>query len=434
MDRGMRLRFTTLLLCGLLASSPCLGVANVADYGFPLTDPLVATVVGTPPEFEADLPAEIPLQNRELLVERGRGVPQLFWHSTTLQFSLAAQAGPAPLVFVIPGTGASFDASRSLPLQRALYQAGVHVVSLPSPLHMNFIVSASTSRRPGLLTTDAEDLYRVLTLIRSRLEREITITGYGLIGYSLGATNAAFVARLDQQRQSFGFERVLMINPPVDLYRSSGVLDGMFDEHVPTMAAFDAMLQRVIAAFSEFYSPAQPVSFNSELLYEMYRRRPVPDSSLEALIGAVFRLTSINLVFTSDVMAGGGILVAPGETPGITTSLTPYFKAGTRIRFQDYARRVLYPFYTERSPGITFDQLVERDSLWSIGDFLRRSPGIALMHNVDDFLINREELAYLIDVFGERATIFPTGGHCGNMAYRDNIAHLITFFSDWGRP
>jgi hypothetical protein len=225
-----------------------------------------------------------------------------------------------------------------------------------------------------------------------------------------------------------------MINPPVDLYGSSGVLDRMFEEHVPTMAAFNTLLEQVIAIFSEFYSPGQAVSFSSELLYEIYRRRPIPDSSLEALIGAAFRLTSMNLVFTSDVMADGGILVAPDQTPGITTSLTPYFKAGTQVSFQDYAHRVLYPYYRQRSPDITFDQLLQRDSLRGIEDFLRRTPKIALMHNLDDFLLTKDELDYLIGVFGDRAEIYPTGGHCGNLAYRDNIAHLIAFFRARGQP
>jgi hypothetical protein len=56
------------------------------------------------------------------------------------------------------------------------------------------------------------------------------------------------------------------------------------------------------------------------------------------------------------------------------------------------------------------------------------------MHNADDFLLTKGELEYLKELFGERAEIYPRGGHCGNMAYRDNIAHLIEFFTDRGRP
>ena len=61
----------------------------------------------------------------------------------------------------------------------------------------------------------------MMALIRRQLEDEIAITGYDLVGYSLGATQAAFVAKLDDERRSFGFARVLLINPPVDLARSA---------------------------------------------------------------------------------------------------------------------------------------------------------------------------------------------------------------------
>jgi hypothetical protein len=350
-----------------------------------------------------------------------------------LRYSVSAQPGPAPLVFVLPGTGADFNASKSLILQRALYQAGLHVVSLPSPLHPNFIVSASASGRPGLLSADAEDIYRVMQLVRHRLDAELTITDFGLVGYSLGATNAAFVARLDHERQSFDFNKVLLINPPVNLYRSASILDRMFEEHVPTVAAFNALFERVMLVFSEFYSPAEPMVFSSELLYEIYQRRPIADSSLEALIGAVFRLTSMNLLFASDVIANVGVLVAPHRTPGITTSLTPYFKAAMVLSFQDYARRVLYPHYLKTAPDITFDELVERESLRALEDYLRSTPKIGLMHNSDDFTLSPDELEYLKVVFGDRARIYPKGGHNGNLAYRDNIADVIDFFTDRNR-
>jgi hypothetical protein len=421
-------RLVPLLLVCLLAASPGRG-ETAPEYAYPFTDPLVATVIGTPIEFQAELPEDIPLRTRELRVFRGREVPDLFWYAANLRYSVSAQRGPAPLVFILPGTGADFNASKSLILQRALYQAGLHVVSLPSPLHPNFVVSASSSGRPGLLTADARDIYGVMRLIREQLDDELTITDFGLVGYSLGATNAAFVARLDHERRSFDFDRVLLINPPVNLYRSARILDRMFEEHVPTVAAFNALFERVMLVFSEFYAPGEPMVFSSELLYEIYQRRPVPDSSLEALIGAVFRLTSINLLFTSDVMSSVGVLVAPGRTPEITTSLTPYFKAAMVLSFQDYARRVLYPHYRQTSPDVTFDELVEQESLRALEDYLRTTPGIGLMHNVDDFTLSPDELEYLKFVFGDRAKIYPTGGHNGNLAYRDNIADLIDFFT-----
>jgi Alpha/beta hydrolase family len=424
----MRFHLTPLLLCGLLASSPSLG-ETVTDYGYPFTDPYEATVIGTPEEYRADLPAEVPVQLRELLALRGREVPDIFWYNATLGYSLAAQPGAARLAFILPGTGAGFDSSKSLILQRALYQAGFHVVSLPSPLHPNFIVAASTSGRPGLLTADAEDVYRVMMLIRGHLQDEIEVTGYDLVGYSLGATEAAFVARLDDERRALDFDRVLLINPPVSLFRSARILDRLFEEHIPSIAAFNTLFNQLMQEFSEFYSPAQPMLLSDDLVYEIYKRRPPPDSTLEALIGAAYRLASMNALFTSDVTAHVGVLVAPDRRLRITDSLTPYLKASTQLSFEDYARRVLYPYYREITPGISFDELVAQDGLRAIDRYLKTTPKIGLMHNADDILLGPGDLQYLEGVFGDRARIYPKGGHSGNLAYKDNIAYLVEFFT-----
>jgi hypothetical protein len=429
----MRSLFALALSCALLAASPSRSEV-IGEYRYPFADPLVATVVGTPEEYQAALPAKIPSQTRELLVLRGREVPDVFWYAATLRYSLSAQPGPARLAFIIPGTGAGFDSSKSLILQKALFQAGFHVVSLPSPLHPNFIVAASPSGRPGLLSEDAEDIYRVMALIRHWLENEIAITGYDLVGYSLGATEAAFVAKLDDERHSLGFGRVLLINPPVSLFRSARILDQLFEQHIPPIAAFNALFNQLMQEFSEFYSPAQPMVFSDDLVYELYKLRAPPESTLEALIGAAYRLASINVLFTSDVMARVGVLVSPDRRLGITDSLTPYLKAATQLSFEDYAHWVLYPHYRERSPDITFEQLVAQDSLRALGAYLRNTPKIGLIHNADDILLSGDDLEFLRSAFGDRARIYPTGGHCGNMAYRDNIAYLVDFFTGRERP
>jgi hypothetical protein len=208
----------------------------------------------------------------------------------------------------------------------------------------------------------------------------------------------------------------------------------MFEEHIPTIAAFNTLFNRLMAVLAESAAPAQPMQFSEDMVYEIYRRRRPPDSTLEALIGAAFRFSSMNLLFASDVMADAGVLVIPGDAPGITTSLTPYFKAATQFSFSDYARRVVYPYYRATAPDVSFDRLVERESMRVLAEFLRATPKIELMHNADDFLLSRDDLAFLEWVFGDRARIFPTGGHCGNLAYRDNVAHLIEFFTGRGRP
>ena len=425
----MQSRLMPLLLCGLFAS-PCLGAETVEPYGYPFVDPLEATVIGTPDVFAAELPEDIPIEEREVLVFQGRDVPDIFWYAESLRYALSAQLGPAPLVFILPGTGANFNASKSLILQRALYQAGLHVVSLPSPLHPNFIVSASASRRPGLLPEDANDIYRLMALIRRQVQDEIEISEWHLVGYSLGATYAAFVAKLDDERRSFDFDKVLLINPPVNLANSARILDALYEEHIPTIADFNALFNELMQVLSEHYSPTEQMLFSEDMIFQIYQRSPPPDRTLEALIGAAFRLSSINLVFTSDVMTNAGLLVAPGHRPSLVESLTPYFKAASQLSFEDYARAILYPYYLERAPETAFKQLSELNSLRAIESYLRDTHKIGLMHNADDILLSPDEIEYLQDVFGGRAVIFPHGGHAGNLAYRDNLAHIVDFFTD----
>jgi pimeloyl-ACP methyl ester carboxylesterase len=425
----MRSRLMPLLLCGFFAA-PCFGAETVDDYGYPFVDPLEATVIGTPEMFAGPLPEDIPIEEREVLVFQARDVPEIFWYTEALPYALSAQPDPAPLVFILPGTGANFNASKSLILQRALYHAGFHVVSLPSPLHPNFIVSASASRRPGLLREDAEDIYQAMALIRRHVQDEIEISRWHLVGYSLGATNAAFVAKLDDERRAFGFDKVLLINPPVNLVRSARILDAMFEEQLPTIADFNALFNELMQVLSRYYSPTEQVLFSDEMIFEIYRRSRPPDRTLEALIGAAFRFSSINLVFTSDLMTNAGLLVAPGQELSLTDSLTPYFKAASRLSFEDYARAILYPYYRKVAPDISFDQLSELDSLRAIEGYLRSARKIGLMHNADDILLGPDEIEYLKAVFGDRAVIFARGGHAGNLAYRENLAYIVDFFTD----
>ena len=54
------------------------------------------------------------------------------------------------------------------------------------------------------------------------------------------------------------------------------------------------------------------------------------------------------------------------------------------------------------------------------------------MHNADDVILKPGEIDFFSEVFGDRATIYPHGGHCGNMNYRDNVAHMVNTFTTGG--
>jgi hypothetical protein len=422
-------RIVLVVCCVLLAS---MGWANTeAKYDYPISNGYEATVVGTPMMYMAPVPMEIKVKNLFLKVFKDRKTPKIFWYSDKLKYSLAYQKEKAPLIFIIAGTGAAYDSSKMKYLQRAFFQAGFHVISLTSPTHPNFIVTASKSMVPGHIAEDAEDLYRVMELAYEQVKDNINVSGFHLTGYSLGAAEAAFVSKLDEERKSFNFQKVLMINPPVNLFNSVEILDQMLVENIPGgLDNMDAFLDRFFQGLSVYYKENNKIDFSDpDLLYDMYNRFHPEDTTLEALIGISFRLSSGNMVFTSDVMKNAGYIVPQGAKLVTGSSLTNFGIVAYRTGFMDYFDEYFYPFFKTRNPSLTRDELIMEASLESVATYLKKTDKIALMHNQDDIILKPGDIDFFKQVFGDRATIYPNGGHCGNMMYSQFVANMINFFN-----
>ncbi len=431
-----RLSIVILVISGLVGACSTISEPEVVPeeqplglYDYPFVDPFAATVVGTPSGYRAPLPKRIPVDQLEISIFKDREVPDVFWYNDKLKFSLARQDHRAPLIFNIAGTGAGHNSNLMKVMQRAFYKAGFHVISLPSPTHSNFIVSASSTGVPGRVEDDAADLYRVMQLAYERVAERVEVTEFYLTGYSLGAWQAAFVAHLDEEAQVFNFAKVLMINPPVSLYSSIRILDQMLLDNVPGgINGLDDYFERVFGAFIEVYKDHEFTNFGENFLYRAYTTYEPGEEDLAALIGLSFRMSSNNMVFTSDVMSQSGYIVPKSKELSTSTSLTEYFKTGMRLSFEDYLDELFYPYFNAKNPSLTREDLVEEASLERIEDYLSRAQKIGLMTNEDDIILAPGELDYLMDVFGVRAKIFPTGGHIGNLQQRHVIAHMTEFF------
>ena len=402
-------------------------------YDYPFKDPYVATVIGTPSEFQPKLPEKIDYKMLSFEVFPERVVPSVFWYQREFRYSLTYQKGEAPLIFVIAGTGSSFYSSNMIFFQRIFYQAGFHVICLPSPTSMNFITTASVTSLPGAIGADAVDLYRVMTMAWQQVKDRIKVSEFYLTGYSLGASEAAFVAKLDEEKRTFNFKKVLMINPAVSLYSSAKILDEMILAALPGgLKDFNDWLNRMLGRFAEVYKEMGYVDLGHDWLYDIYKTVNKTQSpkreNLATMIGFAFRISSNNMIFTSDVMTNAGLIVPKNLVLGSADSLYEYFRATSNTTFVDYFDELLFPYYKAKHPELTPERAIEIVSLHNIEAYLRNSPKIGLMGNEDDLILTSKDLAFLKDVFGPRAKIYPYGGHCGNMSYTENVAYMLDFF------
>lgn len=423
----MSTRIITLLLA-FFAPYPLL-YADTDSYGYPIDNPYEATVIGTPPALQAPLPAKINIKSLELKVFKEREIPSILWYTKNLEYSLVAQKHKAPLVFAISGTGSSANAPGMKILQKALFQAGFHVLSLPSPTHPNFVTSASTHSVPGHIVEDSADLYRVMQLAWNQVKNDIEVTDFYLTGYSLGGAQAAFVSKLDSKKQIFDFKKVLMINPPVSLYNSVSILDEILANNIPGgMDNLNDFTTRAIERFTEIYRTEEQIEFNDEFLYKAYQRFQPSKDVLAAVVGLSFRWAAANMIFVSDVITNSGYVKPKNLELSLTDSLTEYFKVTIRIGFVDYFNEYLFPFFETRYPDLKRKQLIHSLSLKNIEEHLRENDKIAIITNADDPILAPGELEYLREIFQSRAKIYPKGGHLGNMAYKDNIKYMVNFF------
>ena len=402
-------------------------------YDYPLKDPYLATVIGTPTEHQAKLPDKIDYEMLALTVFPEREIPGVFFYQSEFRYSLTYQKVEAPLIFVIAGTGSSFYSPNMIFFQKVFYQAGYHVICLSSPTDMNFIATASKTSLPGNILEDARDLYRVMEMAWQQVKGRIKVSEFYLTGYSLGGAEAAFVSKLDEERGSFNFKKVLAINPPVSLYSSAKILDEMLLAALPGgLQDWNLWFKGLLEAFGEFYKTMGRVDMSHDFLYDVYRtvfRGKEPKrENLATMIGTVFRISSNSMVFTSDVMTNAGVIVPENLEPGAADSLYDYFRLTSTMTFVDYFEELLFPFYKAKYPELTEGLAIEIVSMRHIEDYLRTSPKIGLMGNEDDPILTPEDVAFLKDVFGSRARIYPFGGHCGNMSYRENVADMLNFF------
>jgi pimeloyl-ACP methyl ester carboxylesterase len=424
------------MLAAALPASLAWTAPAPANYGYPIADRYDATVIGTPTEFSAKLPEKIPVSQYAL--PNITKMPDLFWYNDGLRFSVVLQDRPAPLVFNIAGTGAAHDSAKLVMMQKALYQAGFHVINIGSPTELNFQLAASSSHIPGYTPDDVQDIYRVMQQAYRHVKekKDFEATGFHVAGYSLGAMHAAFIAELDQRERKIGIRKAFMINPPVNLYNSAVILDKLFTDIMPVVDGLPRpgiFLDKVIQGLAKSYDPAAGMTFNSDFLYNAYLEQKddgifKSDATPEGLIGFAFRLTSSAMTFTADVMTHAGYIVPREKVFTANESLAPYARKSTLVTLQEYIDDMVIPSVQARHPGKSRETVLRDASLRSIEAFLRSSANVRVVTNRDEIILADGEMAYLQEVMGDRMTVYPLGGHCGNMAFTTNVDDMIAFF------
>jgi predicted alpha/beta-fold hydrolase len=408
-------------------NGPATGLADSAA--------LRATVFGTRPEDMAQLPEKVPLSEITVSLPWRLPVPDVLWFNSKLRVWFSAQKAPAPLAIIISGTGSDGNTTKLQVLRAALYGAGYHVLTMPSPTFPGFIVSTSSTGVAGDLMQDGHDLYGAMQEIVTHLPRKVHITDIDVLGYSLGGANAAIVKSIDATEGKLKIHRVVMINPPVSLFSSVGRLDKLFTAYVGSGdEGVEQLYRRLYAQLANLYRASERVEIDENFMLGAAAATLKTDAEFSAAISLTFRTDLMNMFFCGDLYAKTGVVVDPAHPPKVSDSLEETQRILRGKPFAEYFTRVFAPYYLQHRAGSTSASLIADNRLDIIGDALRNNTDYYAQTNKDDLILDQRELTWLQDTLGSRIVVYDHGGHLGTVGDRHQVADMLDMLAGrWPR-
>ncbi|MBS1969385.1 MAG: hypothetical protein JSU04_03720 [Bdellovibrionales bacterium] len=352
----------------------------------------------------------------------------LFEKDSDLKFTYRVQKdATAPLVFIVPGTGGVAESAGALFLAEQLYDLGYQTVTVDDGFSWRFALSASKTGLPGFTPADSQDLYKALRAVNSKLqtEKKIQPRSYSLVGYSLGALQAVFMHRLDQTEKAFNFERVLMIDPPMDLMQAVNSLDNLYNigntlSDNRKLFVFNRVIDvggKYLSAHADFTDP--------NLLQQAFGELGFDSKDLAYLIGGSFRDSLRDVIFASQQIHDLKIL----KMPVTRYHRNARYDEARQFSFKQYMSQFLYPqVKKQKGSGYSIDKMNKESSFYQFGEYVQTHKNLFIVHTADDFILKSGDIDWIRSKFGDRAVIFPFGGHCGAMNFPAFAEYLKSVF------
>jgi predicted alpha/beta-fold hydrolase len=414
-----------LLLALVLSIAWILGPtpAVAAGYQYPYRDPYLATATtailsddGATPRVDSTIIHVPGLPGRNHLPTlEGRG---------DVSLALYRQSRAAPLLFILAGLGSSPYFGVAPYLASVFYREGFHVVILPSPMSWNFALSASRSGAPGYPPEDARDLYEVMqkTLTTVTTRYAVKTTSINFLGVSLGALQGAYLSVVDADAGKIGVDKFLLINPPVDLAYAVKTIDewsGLRKKFGREKS--QEIVSKALAIVNSFAEERQDKPAVFERLAK--KLRGFNTEEFQYLIAENLQSQLPELIYVSQI-------IHDQKLTGAKIDQRKRLEEAREFTFTKYNQMIAMPWWQKQlgDPEADLDAFMQRGSLAPVVDRLLDNPKVHILHNADDFLAERKSLEALKNTLGERVTLYPYGGHLGNLWYPENKEFAVKYF------
>ena len=338
-----------------------------------------------------------------------------------LKFNYWLQPHPAPLVYIAPGLSSHRLSNLSLAVAENLHEQGYSVVSTTSVFHPEFMENASTANLPIYLPTDCKDLVVALTEADKALAKKHPghFTKRALVGMSMGGFMTINMSLREEKADSdlIPFDRYVAVNSPVDMVYGAMRMK----EFVQSPMAWPEAERQ-----DRVNNALHKAAVNGVLLSKK-DQPPLQFDQIESeyLVGLSFRLGLRNILFSSQIRNNQGIL----QTPLSKWKREPAYNEIINYSYHDYFNKFAVPYYQQQ--GISRDELLRHANLRNHELKLRNQSDLRIITNRNDFLLPDKDLKWLQKNFSSsRLTIFPQGGHLGNLNSPDVEKAIVKALED----
>jgi len=247
------------------------------------------------------------------------------------------------------------------------------------------------------------------------------ITETSLAGVSHGGYFTLMIAAREGDGKLGGltFDRYVAVNPPPQLAHAAQRLDEMFD--APLVWPEEERRKRMEESFHKalyFADNGLDVSGNI----------PLTRTESDFVIGLVFRYTLMSVIEDSQRRHNLGVLKVNPDKFLRQES----YREIRQIDYEEYTDRFVLPYLIKTGRVTNREQLIAATDLDQRTESLRNNPKIRVQISEDDFLLTATDISWFRSAFGRNLTIYPDGGHLGNLHIPAVQEALVQLFSDKG--
>lgn len=302
----------------------------------------------------------------------------------------------APLAIIYPSIGEGIMSDKSIVLAKILYDEGYSIIIQGSAFQWEFIKSMPDNYKPGIPSQDAQYLRLTTSKIVDSIE---TKKGYKfskkiLVGCSFGALTGIFVAAQEENdsnlgKNTLGISKYIAINPPIEIFFALKQLDKYSQEWKNDPS--DIKLRTAVAA-EKIIQVSQNICHKN--IQDMPESLPFTDDEAKLVIGFIMKQKLSDVVFTLENCSRS----KKNNIDEIVNNMS----------FYDYAQKYLFV-----NQAKTDEQVNNETSLYSLTNFLQKNKKYKIYHSVDDYFVNKEQLAWLKKNSNNNSVLFSNGSHLG---------------------